>query len=74
MKEPDAKESTPAAKQVTAQPAPQAQVAQPAPQPVSNALKPDKSVKVPEYSVCMAGDATPIKNVLHAVTPPKEKE
>jgi len=73
MQKPDANDWTPAATQISTQPASQAEVAKPIPQPVSNTL-PDKSVKVPEYAVAMAGDATPIKNVIHAVTPPKDRE
>ena len=72
MENPDTNESIPAVEQMSAQGAPQAQVTQPAPQPASNAPQPDRSVKVPEYAVCMAGDATPIRDVLHAVTPPKK--
>ena len=74
MQKPDANDPAPVAAQVIAQPAKSAETPQPAPQPVSNALNPDKTVKVPEYTMCMAGDATPIKDVLHAVTPPKKGE
>ena len=42
--------------------------------PVTNAVKPDKTVSVPKYAVCMAGDATPIEGVIHAVVPPKKRE
>jgi hypothetical protein len=44
------------------------------PPPVSNALKPNKTVKVPQYYQCLAGDATPIEEVIHAVNPKKASE
>jgi len=74
MQKPDVNDPAPVTAQVIAQPAMPAETPQPTPQAVSNALNPDKTVKVPEYAMCMAGDATPIKDVLHAVTPPKERE
>ena len=69
MQKPDANDPAPVAAQV-AQPAMSAETQQ----PVSNALNPDKSVEVPKYAVCLAGDATPINDVIHAITPPKDRE
>ena len=44
---------------------------QPAATPLtaSSEPKPDKTIKVPQFNVCMAGDATPIENVVRGVPP-----
>jgi hypothetical protein len=44
------------------------------PQPASNALKPDKTVSVPIFHQCVAGDATPDGDVIRAITPKKTNE
>jgi hypothetical protein len=78
MQKPNADSPQPATLQDSARPATNAEVKMEAPKaiatPVSNALKPDKSIEVPKYAVCMAGDATPIEGVIHAVTPQKSSE
>ena len=51
----------------------QGQLASPTPS-VTAAPKPDKKVSVPKFAVCMAGDATPVKNVIHGVIPEKNGE
>ena len=73
MEKPVADNSSAVPQQASAQPVPQP-VAQPAAPkasaaPISNPAMPDKTVPVPKFVVCMAGDATPIKDVIHAVRP-----
>jgi hypothetical protein len=44
------------------------------PLPAKNMAIPDKTVSVPKFAVCMAGDATPIEAVVRAVMPAKADE
>jgi len=67
MQSPEANDQKLVAAPVTVKPA--QQVETPPPQPARDLAKPDKSVKVPEYAFCMAGEATPIKNVIHSIEP-----
>jgi len=75
MEKPVANNSDLVLQQASAQAAPQPAL-QPVviPPPLSNAPKPDKTVSVPKYFHCMAGDATPKEGAIHAVNPKETSE